>query len=294
MLSVTWDGQHGAGAWTGSPPQHGIWFLQQGTGGVWLCIPAASSGNVVFFTDLPLPVSAGTLPAGLSYDPTATALTDQLVLEVAATQPRDPSLILRLVGGLGSAAVSQAFRYLAGNQSGDLQLAGLSGLIALGDIPTLLQLEQTAAAIDFSGYGGHLVTLSVGASYLITDPTGVASLGRMATSGKMPPQLQQAAANALRTAHTPAAVPYLGLLLSSTSQQMQMYGAQGISFFVNGVGIPTPQTMASLSHLNSRQPSSYSNADTQRNIGPGRGQETAFIAYWQNWWQQHPELHTVN
>ena len=90
LLPVTWDGQHGTGVAAGSLPQRGIWFLQQGTDGAWLCIPAASAGNVVLFTDLPLPVSTGQLPSAIAYDPTTTAVTDQLALEVAATQPRDP------------------------------------------------------------------------------------------------------------------------------------------------------------------------------------------------------------
>jgi hypothetical protein len=294
LLPVTWDGAHGTGVAAGSTPQHGIWFLRQGTGGSWLCIPSASLGNLVLFADLPLPISGGALPAGLAYDPATTSVTDQLVLEVAATQPRNPSLILWLTGALSSAAVSQAFRYLAGNQSGDFQLAGMTGLIGLGDAPTLLQVEQTAATIDFTSSSGQLLASIIRSGYLNPDPTGVASLGRMATSGTAPPQLQQAAANALRTIHTPSAVPYLGLLLSSASQQIQLYAAQGIAWFVDGVGIPTPQTVASMSYLGSGQQSAYYTTDTQQHIGWTRGQEPAFIAYWQNWWQQHPALHTIN
>jgi hypothetical protein len=115
----------------------------------------------------------------------------------------------------------------------------------------------------------------------------------MATSVGVPAKLQSAAAAALAAIHSPEPVPYLGLLLTGTSAQLQLYGAQGVSFFVNGVGIVTPQTMPGMSHLNSRQPRSYYGTDTMRHIGPASNQGDSYIAYWQAWWQQHPELHAV-
>ncbi len=294
VLTVTWDGKYGAGDWTGSPAQRGVWFLQNGTAGGWTFIPAASSGNVVFFPELSLQAYSGVLPAQLTYNPATTATIDQPVLEIAATRPRDPFLILSATSGVNSLSASQAFRYLATNLSGDLEFAGLIGLIQRGDVPALLQVEQTAATLDFRTDGGQQLTSAIGLSFANSEPIGVASLGRMATSGAAVPQLRQAAATALRTIHSTAAVPYLGVLLSNPSAELQLSGAQGIAFFVNGVGVPTPQTMPSLSHLNSRQPSSYYPADTEQHLGYRRGQEASFIAYWQAWWQQHSELHTVN
>ncbi len=76
LVAVTWDGHGGAGDWTGSPAKHGIWFLR--------------------------------LPAELSYDPTSTSLTDQLVREIAAAQPRNPALILNLTYNNNSSSVTRA------------------------------------------------------------------------------------------------------------------------------------------------------------------------------------------
>ena len=89
-------------------------------------------------------------------------------------------------------------------------------------------------------------------------------------------------------------MPCLGVLVASQPAQLKLYGAQGLSFFANGVGIVTPESVPSLSWLNSRQPGAYSNAETEQHIGYRTGQEGPFIAYWRDWWQQHPELHTVN
>jgi hypothetical protein len=94
--------------------------------------------------------------------------------------------------------------------------------------------------------------------------------------------------------YSPAALPYLGLLVTGPSASLQLPAAQGISYFVNGVGVVTPQSAASMSYLGSGQPSVYYTADTKSHLGYRTGQEASFIAYWQGWWQQHPELHTVN
>ena len=292
-IPVTFTSPHQIGSWGGTPSYRGIWFLQQHAGGGWTCLPAASHGNMVHLADLSFPVSSGPLPSELSYDPSSTAPTDQIVFELGAAQPADPSLILRATYDVGSPSVHQALQYMAGNRPGDLALVGLAGLIQHGDVPSLMQVEQTAAAIDLASHGGQEVVSAINATFRNADATGVASLGRMATSVGVPAKLQSAAAAALSAIHSPEAVPYLGLLLSGTSAQLQLYGAQGISFFVNGVGIVTPQTMPSMSHLNSRQPSSYYSSDTMRHIGPASNQEASYIAYWQAWWQQHPELHAV-
>jgi hypothetical protein len=295
VVGVTWSSTRSAAAhWAGSPSYRGIWFLQQAPGGGWACIPAASIGNRTTVADLPFPVSTGPLPAALAYDPSNTALTDQLALEIAATQPANPAVVLYALAGGSSASALQALRYVAANRSGDLGLIGLAGLIEQNDVPTMLQVEQMAGALDMTSYGARALAASISIVFRNPDPSGVASLGRIATSPTAPAKLQEAATEALRAIHSPAALPYLGLLVTSNSASLQLPAAQGISYFVNGVGVVTPQSAASMSYLGSGQPSVYYTADTKSHLGYRTGQEASFIAYWQGWWQQHPELHTVN
>jgi len=211
----------------------------------------------------------------------------RMAMELAATQPRDPTLILRATFDDQTPSVTRALRYLAAKQSGDLALIGLTGLIRQGDVPALPTVEQTAATIDLGSYGGQSLVSAIRSGFLNPDPEGVASLGRMATSASVPTKLQLAAANALGLIHSAAAVPYLGLLLRDSSPQMQLCGARGIAFFANGVRIPTPESMPSLSHLNNRQPSAYYTA------GYRPDEVNAFVSYWQAWWRQHPEFHTA-
>ena len=222
----------------GSSSFRGIWFLRKTTGGVWECIPAGTSGNAEFFPELSLPVSSGALPDALAYDASTTALADQIILEMAGGNPRpNTRMILGLVADMKSPEVLRAFRYLAASQSNDQMLVGLAGLIEIGDTNGLLSVETLAGRLTASSPGGDLIGSAIKLRFRSTDPSAVDALGRMATSLTASPLIRDASAAALSAIHTAAAVPWLGLLLTSSSNQEQIWGAQGLSFFVNGAGI---------------------------------------------------------
>ena len=271
----------------------GIWFLKQGDGGNWECIPAAHSGNgTIFFREFPYPVGAGPLPTELAYDDGTTTLSDKLLLEMAAGTANNPGLIINAASGLSSTAVLTAFRYYA-TRPADASLIGLAGLVEMGDPNALLQAAGLASSLNSStGASGRLI--SAVSLFRGTDPSAAASMGQMAVSIANSPQLRLAAARSLLAIHTAAAVPYLRALLSDQSLQLQVVAAQGLSFFVNGVGVPTAQTMPTLSHLNQRQATAYQTIETQQNLGYPAGGEILFVQYWSAWWNQHQELHTQN
>jgi hypothetical protein len=274
-------------------PIRGIWFLRQAANGGWLCIPAAHSGNGrVSFRELPYPISNATLPAALAYDDKATALADKLVLEVAAANSTNPGLLVNAASGLNSPAAQRALRFSAAGNQGVNSLVALAGLIEGGDAAAVQQVEMQAASLKNNGASGGLI--SAISLFRNPDPAAVASLGRIALAVGNAPELRLAAAQSLAAIHCAAAVPLLGAMLSDASPQMQVAGARGLSFFANGVGIPTADTMRTLNHLNQRQPSSYANAETEENLGYAPGHEAAFIQYWTRWWGQHPELHFAN
>jgi hypothetical protein len=123
----------------------------------------------------------------------------------------------------------------------------------MGDSNALLQTAALANSLNSAtGASGRLV--SAVSLVRSSDTSAAASLGQMAVSTSNSAQLRLAAARSLCAVHTAAALPYLGALLTDQSLQLQVVGAQGMSFFANGVGIPTIQTMPTLSHLNQRQP----------------------------------------
>lgn len=291
-INVVWNARTPVEVPEGSPSVRGIWFLHKAAGGDWECIPAGTSGNAEFFPEVSLPVSAGALPGQLAYDVGTTALADQIILEMAGGNSRpNARMILGLAAGMNSPGAFQAFRYLATSQSNDQMLVGLAGLIQAGDPNGLLSAETLSGRLTASSPGADLIASSIKLHFRSTDPSAVAALGRMATSSNASSLLQDASAAALAAIHSLSAVPWLGLLLTSSSNQQQIYGAQGLSYFVNGVGIATPQTMPTLDHLNKRQANPYRTHETDQHIGYPTGQPEPFIQYWQGWWEQHPELH---
>lgn len=291
-LNVIWAGKR-TGVPDKDPSFRGIWFLRKAGNGGWDCIPAGATGNATFFPDLSLPVSVSSLPEALQYDANTTALADKIVLEMAGGIPRaNSTAILGVVSDMNTPGVLQVFRYLATSQSMDQKLVGLTGLVRCGEAGGLLSVEALSGSLE-DGIPGADMMASAIALFRNTDPVGVASLGRMATSssGSGSSVIQAAAARALVAIHSATAVPWLGLLLSSASTDMQIYGAQGLSYFANGVGIPTPQNSAQLSYMNQRQPSIYRTSETDQAIGYKLGQPGPFVQFWQAWWGQHPELH---
>lgn len=290
-LNVIWNASGNVGLPDGSPSYRGIWFLKIGTNGNWECISAGASGNAEFFPDLSLPAPESPLPAQLAYDAGSTPMLDQVILETTAGTPRSNSkMILDVISEVNTAGSLQALRYLAASQSHDQSIVGITGLIRLGDNGGLLAAEALAGSLTAGTPGADGIASAIKLFFRSTDPVAIASLGRMATSGAASPLIQDSAAQALVAIHSAAALPALGLLLNGSSSKLQVYGAQGLSYFVNGVGIPTVQSMPALSHLNQRQPSVYRTPDTDQHIGYALDQQEPFIQYWQAWWTAHPEL----
>jgi hypothetical protein len=62
-------------------------------------------------------------------------------------------------------------------------------------------------------------------------------------------------------------MPYLGSLVMRPSAQLQLLAVQGISFFVNGIGMPASANSASMAWLGSGQPSGYATPETKRHLG---------------------------
>lgn len=288
-INVTWNAANGLrGA---STSYRGIWFLKKSANGDWDCLPAGTVGKVTFFPDLSLPVSQGPLPAQLAYDPNATALADQITLEAAGGVPHgNPRVLLEVLSPPFSQAALQAFRYLSSSTSSSQMLLGITALVEAGDTNGLLSAEKLSGGLAAGNPGADMVASAIKVQFRNPDPLAVAALGRMATSNEASALMQDAAAQALTAIHSKAAVPWLGILLTESSAQMQIYGAQGLSYFVNGVGIPTVQSMRTLDHLNNRQPTQYRTAETDQHIGYASGQASSFVQYWQAWWAQHPEL----
>jgi hypothetical protein len=240
------------------------------------------------------PVGTGPLPPALAYDAASTPVADQILLEMSAGDLEGrPDLIMDASGDMSSPAVQRALHYLADSGTGDKALIGLAGLVGHGEVASLLRAETMALSLTGNTGGPGYIISAIG-NVRLTDPVAVACLGRMATTQSNSVLLRDRSAHALAAIHTVDAVPWLGKLLSDPSNALKLIGATGMSFFVNGVGIPTPETMLSLSHLNQRSPSPYRTTGTDQHIGYALGQEGSFVDFWTSWWNEHPELRSQN
>ncbi len=268
----------------------GIWFLKQDVDGKWICIPAAHSGNgFIPFSEFFYPVGSGSAPPELAYDSASTAPADKIVLEMVSGEFKRPELIINAVSGLNAPAVERALRYLAEKGTGDTKLTVLAALLNLGDLAAIRQVQALSPTLNTQqGAAGGLI--SAVSLFRNPDPAAIVTLGSIASAAATPLPLRSAAAQAVSAIHTNDAVPWLGKLLADESVAIRLSAARGLSFFANGIGIPTPESMPTLSHLNQRVPTSYATADTQSKLGYTPGGEEAYIAYWTTWWNQHPEL----
>lgn len=231
-LNVVWNSRKGAQLPANAVSSYrGIWFLRKAENGNWECISAGSTGNAEFFPELSLPVSDGPLPAELTYDPALTPLEDQILLEMVADPSARPNyaVAINVAAGMRSPGALRAFRYLAKSQIQRHAIVGITLLLLANDSsalaamePMVDQLKQDVSRPD--GSDGMVNTIKF--FFQTTDPAAIASLGRMATSDKTAAGLRDASASALARIYSAEAVPWLGMLLDSDSEQMQIYGAQ--------------------------------------------------------------------
>ena len=100
-------------------------------------------------------------------------------------------------------------------------------------------------------------------------------------------EIREAAVNALASIHSREALPFLAGLLQSSDDWERMRGVFGLSSFANGC---VPQRVEDSKTLRFLQfgPSPYRTKDTEANFGRGVPEG---VAFWQSWWNSHPELH---
>jgi hypothetical protein len=273
---------------TGSIAVRGIWFLTKGSGGTWGCLLAGMTSNMVQFPDLPLPAPTGDLPASLAYSESAP-LIDRLTLEVGASHPRVPAIILNALYGLNSTAAMRVLHYLESSGDANYKLLGIAGLLGRNDTQAVLELEkiqdQIVSIRDSQGLPGD----ALWGSFRSTDPVAVAALGRIATSWKGHEMLRRGAAAALAAIHTADAVPWLGKLLDNPNQELQIWGAQGLSFFANGTAVG--QGGPAMDYLKQSGAATYRTEETEKHLGINRRDPAEGLVFWREWWGSHAELH---
>ncbi|HEX5431004.1 MAG TPA: HEAT repeat domain-containing protein, partial [Bryobacteraceae bacterium] len=221
----------------------GIWFLQRMVS-AWRVIPVTQ--ETMDFGRTYFPASSGTILSAYAYTQGAS-VEDKLASEISsaiesgsAFVPQfDSAMAGGLLDELKSPVLAVLYRRLANSASTDQRLLGLSGLIRAQDASALADAARLAATVRNDPAEGVLL-LSVQIYFRATDPSAVSALGSAATGILTSnTDFREAAAHALASIHTNAALPFLATLLDDPDLNLRVEGVGGIGAFANGLPVQT-------------------------------------------------------
>jgi hypothetical protein len=127
-----------------------------------------------------------------------------------------------------------------------------------------------------------------------TTSASTSQLITLANTESIGGDMQQAAIRSLMMTHTAESLGFFGHLLFSADATARMQAVVAISAYVNGCGVQTPATVVNFDHLKCAGTTTYKTPSTIANFAFGVGPATEgapLVAYWQGWWNDHPELH---
>jgi len=183
------------------------------------------------------------------------------------------------------------YREFSTDRSAPLRAQGVRGLIEANDPEGIRKAaaswDDLADSADVSPIINSLMTYSNGG-----DGAAVRTLGTLALRDPAEPGLRENASYALRAIHTREAVPSLIDLLGFNDERVRINALSGLCLFVRNAPTVTPQTVVSMSWMQSRQPAPMLDPETQDHcfMGgiPGRvGDLGSYVSFWNSWWARH-------
>ncbi len=192
------------------------------------------------------------------------------------------------LASLGPSATQPVYREFAGDASPALRAAGIQGLVAAGDPDGVKRAaadwDQLAASADVQPLVMALMSYSNAA-----DPQAVRALGALALRPEAVAGLRENAAYALRAIHTKESLPALAALLDEDAERVSSYALSGFCLFVRNAPPVTPQSVPSMSWMQSREPAPYLTPETERYClmggrpDPSRN-KAEYVSFWKSWW----------
>jgi hypothetical protein len=170
---------------------------------------------------------------------------------------------------------------------------GLAGSLERGIPGSIQQLARLWPGISGDSHAIYVVA-ALRDSWRGSAGTDLQQLVSIATGAAPGSKLRSAAVRSLAAVHTKEAIPFLGSLLSSADSTEQERAVYGLAAFANGCPMQTGDNVVSMAYLQCKQSGPYATAETMANFGlrPGTPEQQApLVTYWQNWWNNHPELH---
>lgn len=285
------------GASPGGPGQvtaeyTGLWFLQDTNFG-W--VPLRAREGPPFFTTLFYPATKDGPPQGSS--PVSGTLGDVLLSEIVAAvrTPASAYLAHPLVSAVvesDTPFIRTAFLGITTSSAKDIDRAdALEVLLGKNDVRAIQIVADEPSLTSYSS-GARAIVSSVRDSFRPTDHISLVNLIRLATVPHAADGLSAAAIRALSSVHTREAIPFLASLLASTDPELRARGMFGLSGFVNGCPMQTPDNVRSMEYMRPELPSPYRTADTLSHLVIRTGsadQESGYLTFWRAWWAEHQQ-----
>jgi hypothetical protein len=181
---------------------------------------------------------------------------------------------------------TEAIRGFVHSSSVDLRTLALASEIRRQDVQSLTQVAEQASSIAKSKTGTQACLAVNG--WRGSDPAALSALSAIALNAGADP-LHICAAQALMMVHTKDAVPSLVKLLSSKEPQLRDAAVRGLSLFVKGTPILTPEKARAMAYFAEGQNEEYldraiSPYVTIAPVPPER--EGEYLSAWSAWWDR--------
>lgn len=265
-------------------------FLKQSDQG-WAFLPLIQRGALLETAGY-IPLVKTTSPGAIAQPlPGAATLGDRMALEIAAaiqayTGPAGLYYqALHLLRIADSPFSPSLYATLASNPDPQVRFIGLAGLLAgPGKGEALAKIAADAVLIP-GLRTRSLVELAI-AAVRSSDPVTIQALGSLSTSSNQ--ELQWVAAVALANIHSVDTLPLLTGLLDAADRRTRYQAIVGLSRFVDGLPIQTPETTRNFKALYAIGPTPFRTRDTDQyslsRTATGPDDDSANVNFWKSWW----------
>jgi hypothetical protein len=273
---------------------YGIWFLNTKARPYTVISRDDNSGELIWAV-VALPEAA---PAGKPGDTPAASVANELASAIrwtaASNNKESPGQLLMLLENFKSldpAVTLSIYKDFAKDPLPRLRAVGIQGLVAANDPAgvkqALAEWSELSAAGDVNPIINSLMMYSNA-----SDSEAVRALGELAQRDHPQQGLRENAVYALRAIHSKDALPALAALLDQPSERVRPYAISGFCLFVRNAPVVTPQSIPSMSWLQTRPPTPLLNPETEHYclLGGTRGTSgdlDEYASFWKSWWAAH-------
>lgn len=268
---------------------YGVWCLKRPAPSTWDILTRGGRGGDMgdlFWSASP------TLPTAYQYSPSAPT-EDKVTLEVAAgiaAAGQVPEALLNALGSSNTPAAQSVLSNFLNSPAPRFRAVGLAGLLGRNQPGSIASFVALWPSIRDDNYSRSFALSALRNDFRATDAASTQQLVILAETPSIDPDVRIAAVRAISSIHTKEALPFLASLLSSADAEEARRGVFGLSSFANGCPPQTPDNVKSMDYLQFKNPSPYRTQETMSAfLSPN--DPSSQIAFWQQWWEQHPELH---